>query len=135
MRQVLVYILLAVFGIGSVFAPIGGLSGNGYIAAVYNSCLAEDPDVSMGDLVFEHLLSLESVVEFLEHEEEDHEEERPISIPLQTVQQSPVVVIAPPISLPTPPVDHGVSSREHPVYQNSMKLSDYINEVFHPPMV
>lgn len=99
---------------------------------MYASCLAEDLDVSMIDFVFEHLLSLETVVEFLEHEDGDEEDELPISIPVQ--QTSPtVVVIGEPLSIPPAPATYSVLVKDYSLYHNSMKLSSYTNEVFHPP--
>lgn len=114
---------------------MGGVSGSSYISAVYTSCIEEDPEIDIADLVFEHLLSLESVVEFLEQEDDDTEDEEHLPIQWQQASSQTVVVFSKPIIVPIAPEVYGVITKDYALYQNDMELSSYINEVFHPPAV
>lgn len=103
----------------------------------YTQCSHEDHDLNPLDFIFEHLLNLETIVNFLEGEHEYEAGEHPHE-PFQTAAQSiSLVLITPPNTIQ---IDlekcqfNFPKDVQYPFSNKGFYLSNYQDNIFRPPI-
>ncbi len=132
MRRAVAILLLFILSVGTVFSPLGNMACTDYVPGMYARCIEEDPEINAADFVFEHLLNLESLLDFLEQDTDEDEPYAPVNITQQVVQASVVVqqVLQPVfVSHDRLSADGAYALYRSPFYDNA-----FIDDVFHPPI-
>ncbi|MEZ5017105.1 MAG: hypothetical protein R2800_08620 [Flavipsychrobacter sp.] len=136
MQRLVVIILILFCGLGTICSPTGNFSCANYVPEMYARCLAEDDEITAADFFFEHLLSLETIIEFIENDVDDKDDELPnypYHLPQPPAQT--VVTVHHPLQL-TLGVYYDVAEENiYDLYRNPMKLGSFSNDVFRPPAV
>lgn len=133
MKQVLATILLLFCTVGMIFSPNGIFSCLNYVPEAYSRCVAEDPEITDSDFLFEHLLCLESVAEFMEHGDDEDPDPAvpPYNLPQQIMQT--VVVAQPTISIQFHDPILPLISKSYSLYRNPFITTAYTGRIFRPP--
>jgi hypothetical protein len=132
MYRLLVSVLMSVYTFGFMFFPAGMVVN---LPETYKHCQTEDPDMDLTDFVFEHLLNLPEIGYFdtdgIEENEKPHQ-------PLQHLVLATQVVlsITNPVRLQYTPASPPESvTRTYPLFNDARLQSQYLSQVFHPPIV
>ena len=133
MRKAIAILMLLFLGVG--LTQPGGCLQAFNLHERYHHCSLEDHDITPLDFVFEHLLNLESIVNFIEGEQDYLPGDHPHN-PAQAAQSAAQVAVVMPGAIK-------FEINEHPVFPEVIKhcagkgvvyLSSFQTDIFRPPV-
>ncbi|MBI1343985.1 MAG: hypothetical protein GC171_13715 [Terrimonas sp.] len=130
MRKFSAILLNLVFVAASIIMPYGNFQDDLALHTVYNDLQQQDPDLNIGEFIFEKLLVFG---QFLEHDDEDDE------LPVHPIPANTVVLQLQTGSIVLTKFSLDIESRQAPPEKPTCHFKDisyfpeYHPSIFHPP--